>query len=514
MRLTLPLVLISALLVACSPSVGPATGTTTPPAPAPASIDWRQGDVDDAFTEAAASGKPVLLYWGAAWCPPCNQLKAGLFKDPDFIALTRRYVAVYLDGDEEGAQAWGERFGVRGYPTLIVLDPARRELTRIAGGNDAAELTRALTVAAGRRSAVADTLKAALAEPAAVSAEDWQVLADYGWEVDANRLLDSAAVPQTLQRLAAAAPLPAQQHRFVLLAAAAASDAGSVDAARLGKTLQAVLAAPAEVRINRELLGYQGAALVARAASTSAQRQALAAQLLEALEQADKARGDRADDALSRSITELALQRQAQPTGPLPQALVAQVKARVAALDAATVDAHARQASISTAAYALRQAGDDPAAEALLLAELPRSATPYYYMPELAELAEARGDTTAAIDWLRQAYEGAQGPATRVQWGVIYVEGLLRLAPDDAAGIERATASVIAELDGQPASYHQRTRQRFERLGGALQAWARQHDGAPVLARLHGTLLQHCAPAQAIDTAAQTPAACSGWLPG
>ena len=65
---------------------------------------------------------------------------------------------------------------------LIVLDPQRNELTRVAGGNDAAELTRALTVAAGRRSAIAATLATALATPDKLAAEDWQVLGDYGWK--------------------------------------------------------------------------------------------------------------------------------------------------------------------------------------------------------------------------------------------------------------------------------------------------------------------------------------------
>ncbi len=74
--------------------------------------------------------------------PAVQPAQGGPVQDPAFIALTSKFVPVYLDGDEEGAQAWGERFGVRGYPTLIVLDPQRNEITRVAGGNDAAELTR------------------------------------------------------------------------------------------------------------------------------------------------------------------------------------------------------------------------------------------------------------------------------------------------------------------------------------------------------------------------------------
>ena len=59
----------------------------------------RRPRIDAAFAKARAEGKPVFLYWGAVWCPPCNQVKATIFNRQDFIDRSRFFVPVYLDGD-------------------------------------------------------------------------------------------------------------------------------------------------------------------------------------------------------------------------------------------------------------------------------------------------------------------------------------------------------------------------------------------------------------------------------
>ena len=99
-------------------------------------------DVDAAFAPARAESKPVFLYWGAKWCPPCNQVQATLFNRQDFIERSRAFVPVYVDGDSPGAQKLGTRFRSAAIRRWCCSTPSGERVTRLPGEVDAGALHR------------------------------------------------------------------------------------------------------------------------------------------------------------------------------------------------------------------------------------------------------------------------------------------------------------------------------------------------------------------------------------
>lgn len=110
--------------------------------PGPVSAPWRQ-DASQTWTRAVAeagrAGRPILLDFGAVWCPPCQLLAATVLHATPRPPEVGRFVVAEIDADDPSAWALKDRYGVGGYPTLLAVDADGRELGRTVGFHDAAE---------------------------------------------------------------------------------------------------------------------------------------------------------------------------------------------------------------------------------------------------------------------------------------------------------------------------------------------------------------------------------------
>ncbi len=121
----------------------------------------------------------------------------------------------------------------------------------------------------------------------------------------------------------------------------------------------------------------------------------------------------------------------------------------------------------------------------------PRRTRRHYYIGDLADVEEHLGNNDRSVELLADAYAKAKGPASRFQWGYNYLDGLLRLTPDDLATIEKVGVQVIAELDG-PNRIHRRTLSRLNKLDAKLTEWNTSAERAKVANNLRARVVRAC----------------------
>jgi protein disulfide-isomerase len=103
-------------------------------------------DFPAAQTQARLTGKFVLLHFsGSDWCGWCMKLRKEVFGKPEFGSYAQtNLVLVRIDfpkhtplpaGLQKANQQLAERFHVRGYPTLILLNSQGRRLGTISYGH-------------------------------------------------------------------------------------------------------------------------------------------------------------------------------------------------------------------------------------------------------------------------------------------------------------------------------------------------------------------------------------------
>ena len=459
--------------------------------------------MEEAFAEAERSAKPLFLYWGAVWCPPCNLMKSTLFKQPEFIAKTRDFVAVYLDGDTQRAQVWGERHDAVGYPTLIVFDSAGRQMTRLPSTLTPESFMAALDDASSGLAPVTELVQLALNGERALTAAEYRRLAYHSWYAD-RRTLAPDQYLELFDRLAGQTPEddPALARRVqaLRLSEAIGAGEGKVNSGHYAEMLH-LLAAGEHEFDNLMMFSGRISSAFAALAPDPAQREELRGALAGAVEAVlANPTGSKSAPIFALGLL-LELERIDNAKAPPSPELLARIVAAAEQADAGAQTQQERQSLIFYSYALLRDAGELERARVLLEKELEISEEPYYFMSPLASLSFEAGDVQDGLRWMGRYYREARGPATRLQHGANYVRALTKWAPDNTEAIIAASEEVLAEMHGQPDALANRSLRSFGWLVDALEAWRDEHHAGLSLASLDRAIATICAEHAGEDSA-------------
>ena len=528
------LLLVAALLSGCGKGEAPVTVDEAPSVETESTssatsgaksgaIDWFDGSVEEAFAEAERSGKPIFLYWGAEWCPPCHAINATIFNRPEFIERSKLFVPVYLDGDTADAQSQGEYFGVRGYPTMIVFDAAGEELTRIPGGIDLLAYANILDLTLDQTSSAGELVAAIREGTGTVAPDQCTLLAYYSWGQD-TQILSEHEREDAFRSMYDACPADQAKERSILYLAwltevinVLEADAEDTEApAQLASELKqeavvqigATLADDELAKASVLTLLFSGATITRHITEEGSDERAdLTRRFTDVY---DRFAADESIYKRERIYTlrgKLRFERIDDSEAEVSDELKQEIAQMVEWADASTPSDFERQPIINALGNVLADANMDELARPLLVAELERSKQPYYFMVSLAEIEQRAGNFDAAMDWLKQAHDASTGPATRFQWGYYYLSGLIDMKPEEADLIRETTVSLIDELQ-KGGGFFQRPKAQLKRLEGRLRTWGEEHDKVTELDGIRSTVLQLCA----ADTRSDSRAICEDFL--
>ncbi len=446
-------------------------------------IAWHSGDLESAFREAQASDRPVFLYWGAEWCPPCNQLKATLFKEPDFIALTQFFVPVYLDGDTERAQIHGETYGVSGYPTLVVLTPDQQELTRIPGGMDLQRYPEVLQLVLQEQKPVSQIVEN-FQNGNSLSEKDFSVLALYSWWQDRGQVLVEGEEESLLYALYQACP-PSQSIAKSRLFSVWWYFLKNTHLQQEGYVLsdekkQVLLQESETILLNEELI-YNNLEFVlydrgALLTLLDEQQERFIAMWYKALE---KTQGNKSLPLLAQ-LTPIRTKIYLENPGKEPEAFTVSPTLKQEIIDTVETTRKSKLKSYEHSVvmnlfwYMLTTAGLYEEADRIFKEELANSDAPYYFMVDVAQSAQELGRHEEALEWLQRAYEEAKDGATKFQWGVMYLEGAVEMFPEKKELIVTIAQDVLGQLHNREDAFFNRNQLRAKRIEKALLTWNEQ----------------------------------------
>lgn len=95
---------------------------------------------------ARRENKPILAFFTATWCGPCQGLKKEVLSKDDFRVVAAQAVPWYIEQTEAKGQELVQRYKIRAFPTLLLLD-AEGKITAMNLPRERAGLLTALQAA-------------------------------------------------------------------------------------------------------------------------------------------------------------------------------------------------------------------------------------------------------------------------------------------------------------------------------------------------------------------------------
>lgn len=87
-------------------------------------IQFNTASWNEILAMAKKENKPVFLDISASWCGYCKRMKAKVFTDPEVAKLyNSSFINVSVDGEKGEGIALAKKYGVKGYPTFVFLNP-------------------------------------------------------------------------------------------------------------------------------------------------------------------------------------------------------------------------------------------------------------------------------------------------------------------------------------------------------------------------------------------------------
>lgn len=104
-------------------------------------------DLPSALAKAESESKLVLADLSAIWCPSCRKLDKTVLSDPGVRrTIEERFVFARIEYESEEGAAFQQRYQVRGFPNLLILDARGDLVKKLPLTFDPAEFQRNLSI--------------------------------------------------------------------------------------------------------------------------------------------------------------------------------------------------------------------------------------------------------------------------------------------------------------------------------------------------------------------------------